>query len=434
MFLSITRHHPSYWDRMRQRNDTNAPSIFSRTLVGVDGTEPAFEACRQAGRLAEPDAAIDVVAVVHLADSLAAGVDSPHGPDQLRIEAEEALDKAVAILGQRAQKRFANGFITEALLSEVRRAHSTLLALGSHGHRRMTEILIGGVAGELLHQSACSVLIARPGAGPNSFPRSLVVGMDGSHEADTALKVARQLAGRFGSGVRIITALQDEDIDLARIHLRAPSAEALDQHPVEALVGASEEADLLIVGSRGLRGVRALGSVSERVAHQANCSVLVVRAPVPVRRSTFTPAEWQLLCEAPTHAGLIVATAQSGGFFWEALSIARTYTEVRAEQGHSNPLLNDIVAGRPLVDHTRFRSIQAFREHGLAHIRAAIELLEKKAQPADVDAFARFVLGVAEHVAGAYPQSDEAVSEAEERALSDVRMALGLKQDAELDR
>ena len=35
--------------------------------------------------------------------------------------------------------------------------------------------------------------------------------------------------------------------------------------------------DLVVIGSRGLHGLKALGSVSERVAHQAECSVLVVR-------------------------------------------------------------------------------------------------------------------------------------------------------------
>ena len=48
-------------------------------------------------------------------------------------------------------------------------------------------------------------------------------------------------------------------------------------HPVGALVDASREADLVVVGSRGLRAFEALGSVSERVPHQADCSVLVVR-------------------------------------------------------------------------------------------------------------------------------------------------------------
>lgn len=42
---------------------------------------------------------------------------------------------------------------------------------------------------------------------------------------------------------------------------------------------ASLEADLVVVGSRGLHGLVGLGSVSERVAHRARCSVLVVREP-----------------------------------------------------------------------------------------------------------------------------------------------------------
>ena len=36
---------------------------------------------------------------------------------------------------------------------------------------------------------------------------------------------------------------------------------------------------LVVVGSRGLHGLAALGSVSERVAHSAACSTLVVREP-----------------------------------------------------------------------------------------------------------------------------------------------------------
>jgi nucleotide-binding universal stress UspA family protein len=43
------------------------------------------------------------------------------------------------------------------------------------------------------------------------------------------------------------------------------------------LLEAAREAHLLIVGNRGVTGLRALGSVSERVAHHAPCSLLVVR-------------------------------------------------------------------------------------------------------------------------------------------------------------
>jgi nucleotide-binding universal stress UspA family protein len=50
-------------------------------------------------------------------------------------------------------------------------------------------------------------------------------------------------------------------------------------YAADALVAASADADLVVLGSRGLHGIKSLGSVSERVAHQAASSVLIVRAP-----------------------------------------------------------------------------------------------------------------------------------------------------------
>ena len=55
--------------------------------------------------------------------------------------------------------------------------------------------------------------------------------------------------------------------------------EDLPDEPVQAIVSAAADADLVVVGSRGMHGLKALGSVSERVAPQANCSTLVVREP-----------------------------------------------------------------------------------------------------------------------------------------------------------
>jgi Universal stress protein family len=49
-----------------------------------------------------------------------------------------------------------------------------------------------------------------------------------------------------------------------------------ERDPVDAFSDVA--ADLLVLGSRGLRGVHALGSVSERAAHRAGCSVLVIRS------------------------------------------------------------------------------------------------------------------------------------------------------------
>jgi len=259
----------------------NSDSVFSRVLVGVDGTEPGFEACRQAAVLADPHTPIEAVAVVHLADAAKAGMNAPRLAAELDREAEAALEEAGRILGERGRTRFVNGFVTAALRHEVESAHATLLVLGSHGHRRVTEILIGGVAGELLHSAPCSVLIARPAEDAGHFPSSIAVGIDGSVAAEAALQTAEQLATRFGVPLRVVAALRGKDVDVAAIRVRAPSGVEIDAHPVEALVAASRDAELLVVGSRGLHGIRALGSVSERVAHQAACSVLVVRSVPP---------------------------------------------------------------------------------------------------------------------------------------------------------
>jgi nucleotide-binding universal stress UspA family protein len=253
-------------------------ALVSRVLVGVDGSEPGFEACRQAARLADPTAPIDAVTVVHLAEAVHTGWNAPRVAEQLQREGEAALEQAVRLIGPRARPRIVNGHAAASLLGAIERADASLVVIGSHGHHRMTEILIGGVAGELLHSAPCSVLVARAGADTERFPDSIVVGLDGSADADLALDAAEVLVARFDVPLRVIAATRGKAVDLAHAHARSPLLEVIDARPVEALVAASKIADLVIVGSRGLHGIRALGSVSERVAHQAACSVLVARS------------------------------------------------------------------------------------------------------------------------------------------------------------
>jgi nucleotide-binding universal stress UspA family protein len=173
----------------------------------------------------------------------------------------------------------------EALLREAQRMRATLLAIGAPTQRRLEEIILGGVGGEMLHEAPCSVLLARAVPDEATFPCSIVVGVDGSDEAAGAHQVAASLANRFHSTLRGVVALGGKHVDLDTVEQRHPQVEVAAQAPIPALVEAATCADLLVVGSRGLHGLRALGSVSERVAHQAVCSVLVVRRPISWERS-----------------------------------------------------------------------------------------------------------------------------------------------------
>jgi hypothetical protein len=141
-------------------------------------------------------------------------------------------------------------------------------------------------------------------------------------------------------------------------------------------------------------------------------------------KADFTPEEWDAVLEGPTSAGMIVSTAERGGTFREAFAIAKSFAEARKEHGDS-ALLDEIVAAKPEMDRTRAHSPEEVKQHGLERIREAISLLEQKASPEEVEGYRRFVISLAERVAGAKSEGDEPQSEAERAAIAEITEALG---------
>jgi nucleotide-binding universal stress UspA family protein len=132
----------------------------------------------------------------------------------------------------------------------------------------------------VLHEAPVSVLVARAPFDPAGFPARIVAGFDGSPESRRALDAAARLRDRSGGGLTVVTASEDAGAAAAPEGLTGSYDVLVSRdRAVDALVEAAQTADLLVIGSRGMHGARALGSVSERVAHRASASVLVVRAP-----------------------------------------------------------------------------------------------------------------------------------------------------------
>ncbi len=274
-------------------------SIFSRILVGIDGSEASFEAAEQAARLVEPAGELTLFGVYNPEPTLVAGLgwaDPVYlDEDADRESTERRLDTAcVRIPASLAvETRTGRGLAWHELLRQAERAHDSLIAVGSHGRGRMLGALLGSTATAIIHRAPCSVLVAR--AATSSFPGSIVVGVDGSPQSLAAAGAAVALAGRYGAKVHALAATGDGPLDVdGLVELRerleaitgvgfAPRLEAASmlrwstRPPVEALLEASAGADLLVIGSRGLGRLAALGSVSRRLAHQAPCSVLIVR-------------------------------------------------------------------------------------------------------------------------------------------------------------
>lgn len=143
----------------------------------------------------------------------------------------------------------------------------------------------------------------------DEFPERILVAVDGGPQAASVAEMAARLAGKMGSELHAVhvgfvpamyhpemrgyrprsEAVQREtqevlDGEVRRIE--AAGAEVARSHPrmgrpdVEILELAEElDAELIVIGSRGLGGVRRalLGSVSDSVVRHAHCPVLVVR-------------------------------------------------------------------------------------------------------------------------------------------------------------
>jgi len=189
----------------------------------------------------------------------------------------------------------------------------------------------------------------------NRFPARILLATDGSEDAAAATRAAVDLANKGGSELHVVHAFEfippreymsvalrlrsplgfrqqgqgllEEQVELIRVaggtvagaHLREGS-------PVDQILYASEEieAGLVVIGRRGLGGVRRLlmGSVSEGIVHNARCPVLVLRG----EESAWPPSRVIMADDSSEDARRAAELAASiGGLFGATGSIRQVY-------------------------------------------------------------------------------------------------------------
>jgi nucleotide-binding universal stress UspA family protein len=198
--------------------------------------------------------------------------------------------------------------------------HPDLIVVGSHGHSLVVRVLLGSTSLELVHNAPCSVRVARPGgASVQGGPLRIIVGHDGSKEADAMMDAVAGRSWPAQTEVQIILVeqtlvptpiglevstfshepaynvireadehervrlqrLADDVADLFRRAGLIASSIVVDGQPGEVIVEEAErtKADVIFVGARGLGRIDRLllGSVSTHVVTHAHCTVEVVR-------------------------------------------------------------------------------------------------------------------------------------------------------------
>jgi nucleotide-binding universal stress UspA family protein len=253
-------------------------SAFRAIVCAVDGSAAGMEAARQAAILAQPDADLLLVAVV----------DDDGG------EAERALEDAAELPAQRSvaatTRLIRGGNVARGLLDAS--SGADLLVVGGRADSGPGGVLLGSTASAAVHTAPLPVLVARPVPGARGFPAAILVATDGSPDSERAIELAGRIAAAHRSTVTLLhvndgqsqpQSVLERGNALVREQagIEATTTEEFGS-PAQRLAEAArrDRSSLLMLGSRGLGRGPTLGSVSERLAHGAPCSVLVVRESV----------------------------------------------------------------------------------------------------------------------------------------------------------
>lgn len=287
-------------------------------VVGVDESEGSAEALRWAASEATLRAArVTAVMAWGYIDQHHEGDrpdDRTFDPDYHADDARRALEAIVGkVLGPQGAEAViclpVNDLAPSALLGAA--AGADLLVVGARGLGGFRGLLLGSVSQRCVQHAPCPTAVVRPGGagGDTSRGERIVVGIDSSETARRALhwtldegRVRHaavdvvhswshpyltayplssvvpdpQEAGRRACQV-IADALADEDTRDLPV---PPRAVPLTGSPARAILDTAEEANLVVVGTRGRGAVASLvlGSVSQQVVVHAPCSVVVVPA------------------------------------------------------------------------------------------------------------------------------------------------------------
>lgn len=117
----------------------------------------------------------------------------------------------------------------------------------------------------------------------------MIVGVDGSETAEKALRFAARLADSQGAALTVVHAHGGGDPESVLAKAKAAATEegveaevrGVKGEPAQAIIqtAESESADLIVVGNKGMSGVRRfmLGNVPNKVSHHSPCDLLIVK-------------------------------------------------------------------------------------------------------------------------------------------------------------
>ncbi|WP_037161722.1 universal stress protein [Rhodococcoides fascians] len=292
-------------------------SNHRQIVVGIDGSENSFGACRWAA-----DVAARLRLPMHLLSAMESRVMAyrefdisgrgdwddyaQHAARAFLIEAEKIVSDRAP--GVEVTTEVSGDFVTRALLNNSDHAH--MLVVGRSGLGSLGGALVGSTTQLVVDQAGCPVVVWPGSNTVEPGTRPVTVGIDGSALSIHAVDEAFAFAAAFGAPVvavhtwsAVLTAGVFKipvmlDWNAVNAAEAAVLSEALagkseqypevavqrvlrEGSPAHTLMHASEDNQLIVVGSRGHTGLvgAIAGSTSRNLLYHANVPLMVCRPP-----------------------------------------------------------------------------------------------------------------------------------------------------------
>jgi nucleotide-binding universal stress UspA family protein len=288
-----------------------------RILLATDGSKDARAATAFLKELSPaPSTTVRIVAVITVPDIALDASPAREFKRAVRDEAQAFVEAARATLAPRGftiESEVVVGDPRQQIVTLAEKWAADLIVVGARGVGAIKRFLLGSVSQAVAHHAHCPVLVVK------GQPRKLanvLVGMDGSEDSFRAVRFLQLLCLPRQTKVRLLSVVErlrypttapgmlrgqlvkmlkeleaerraelDKVLERAATHLEDRITRVTKTtpagNPADEILAIADafDADLIVVGARGMRGVARLllGSVSERVLRHARCPVLIVK-------------------------------------------------------------------------------------------------------------------------------------------------------------
>jgi nucleotide-binding universal stress UspA family protein len=317
--------------------------MFRTLIVPLDGSQLAEQALPYAVRLAKADDGRLILARAAIAPvpDRIDGVNWEKDQLDAMAEAEQYLAAVATKIGTQVpvETSVTYGRAAPKILDQISEFAAEGVVMATHGRAGLPHLLVGSVAESVLARSPVPVFVvhARPGAEPSSpfdpLAARLIVPLDGSSFAETALQPAIRFLGPAGELVLVcITHAPDHVVmDPSRHHVVAYIDQQEEAHTREAqdyLDNVAKNLRAMYPGMHVSTHTRladdaAAGIVAAAAGRSANLVVMATHGRTGVRRAVLGSVAGKVLLTGSTPLLLIGPSAEVAPIVSEAEAAAR---------------------------------------------------------------------------------------------------------------